>query len=456
MDNNEPETTPVLALPLARSAAAGLACLLAASWALPASANVVTEFNAIGAACLSRPGPGSLMDLALAQVAVHDAIQAIEQRYDTYRPTDPATGSKAAAAAAAAYRVLSDNRICAPPAAPAVDPQVALDALFKPYLDGNDAGLAVGYAAADRMLLEIRGTTTTIPLPFNGSMEIGKWRPTPPANASMSFVYLATTTPFVMSSPSQFRPGPAPALTSDRYTKDYNEVKAKGSTLSHPAAGACPAPADTDMARFWSGNFGLQWNQVARDMAISRQLGLGDTARLLALANLAGADAAIAVWESKVYYNVWRPITAIQNGAADGNNKTAGDPTWQPFIGGAHFPSTPAQSQTPPYPDYVSGANGLTGAFTAMLQLFFRTDAVPFEVYKAVPASVAICTNPRLYRKLSDAAEEVVDARILLGIHFRFADTVARTLGTRVAWHTFTSVLRPKRPGWHDFGSHDD
>jgi hypothetical protein len=429
------------------------ACLLAASWSSTASANVVTEFNAIGAACLSRPGPGSLMDLALVQAAVHDAIQAIEHRYDTYRPAPPGSGSKAAAAAAAAYRALSDNRICAPPAAPAVDPQVALDALFKPYLDANDPGLAVGYAAADRMLLEIRGTTTTITLPFNGGTGVGQWRPTAPANASMSFVYLATTTPFTMATASEFRPGPPPAVTSEQYTKDYNEVKAKGSTLSHPAAGGCPAPADTDMARFWSGNFGAQWNQAARDIAIDRQLGIGDTARLLALANLAGADAAIAVWDSKYYYNFWRPVTAIQNGANDGNDDTAGDAAWVPFIGGAHFP---AGSQTPPYPDYVSGANGLTGAFTTILQLFFRTDALAFEINKAVPASVAICTNPRSFRRISEAAEEIVDARVWLGIHFRFADTAALALGSRVAWHAFANELRPLHPGWHDLGSHDE
>ncbi|HUQ52593.1 MAG TPA: vanadium-dependent haloperoxidase, partial [Gammaproteobacteria bacterium] len=251
---------------------------------------------------------------------------------------------------------------------------------------------------------------------------------------------------------SQFRPGPAPAVTSERYTRDYNEVKEKGGTLSHPAAGGCPAPAGTDMARFWSGNFGLQWNQAARDMAVDRQLGLGDTARLLALANMAGGDAAIAVWDSKVHYYVWRPITAINLGKDNGNNKTEGDPAWVPFIGGAHFP---AGSQTPPYPDYVSGANGLTGAFTAMLQLFFHTDNVPFEIYKAVPASVAICTNPRSFRRISDAAEEVVDARILLGIHFRFADTVARTLGSRVAWHVFANELRPLRRDWDNDDGHD-
>jgi hypothetical protein len=394
------------------------------------------------------------MDLSLAQVAVHDAIQAIEHRYETYRETSPGTGSKEAAAAAAAYRVLSDNRICAPPTT-GTDPQVALDALFKPYLDKNDPGLAVGYAAADRMLLEIRGTTTTIPLPFRGNTAIGQWRPTPPSEADMAFVYLATTTPLTMTSPSQFRPGPPPAVTSDRYTKDYNEVKAIGSSLSHPSAGGCPAPADTDMARFYSGNFGAQWNQVARDMAIDRQLGIGDTARLLALVNLAMADAAIAVWESKVYYNYWRPITAIREGAADGNDATAGDTAWVPFISSAHFPTSPAPSQTPPYPDYVSGANGLTGAFTTMLQLFFKSDHAPIEVHKAVPASVAICTNPRLYRRFSDVAEDVVEARIVLGIHFRFADTAARTLGSRIAWHAFTNELRPLHPGWNN-GHHDD
>ena len=274
----------------------------------------------------------------------------------------------------------------------------------------------------------------------------------------MAFVYLATTTPLTMTSPSQFRPGPPPSVTSDRYTKDYNEVKAKGSTLSHPAAGGCPAPADTDMARFWSGNFGAQWNQVARDMAIDRQLGHRRHGALAgARESRRQPTPPSPCGTASIHYNYWRPITAIHNGAArrqrqDGRRHELGCRS----LAVAHFPTTPAQSQTPPYPDYVSGANGLTGAFTAMLQLFFHTDNAPIEVYKAVPASVAICTNPRLYRRISDAAEEVVEARILLGIHFRFADTAARTLGTRVAWHAFTNELRPLRPGWHDFGSHDD
>jgi hypothetical protein len=305
------------------------------------------------------------------------------------------------------------------------------------------------------MLAEYRDTSTTIPLPYRGNTGIGQWRPTPPANADMAFVYVATKQPFVMSSPSQFRPGPAPALTSAQYLKDYNEVKEKGGITSHPAVGACPAPADTDMARFWGGNFGAQWNQVLRDVAVDRQLGLGDTARLLALANLAAADAGIGIWDSKVTYNVWRPITAIQTD--DGVPATKQDASWRPFIESVLDPAVPtghfpAGSQTPPYPDYLSGANGLTGAYTAMLQLFFKSDFVPLAIYKASPPSVAICTNPRLYRRISDAAEEVVDARILLGIHFRFADTGARVLGSRAAWHVFTHALRPVHNNVHGFG----
>jgi hypothetical protein len=206
------------------------------------------------------------------------------------------------------------------------------------------------------------------------------------------------------------------------------------------------------LARFFSGNILLQWNQAMRDIAIDRQLGIGDTARLLALGNLAASDAVIAIWDSKGFYNFWRPINAIRTTLDDGNPNTATDASWTPFISSTQFPTN---SQTPPYPDYVSGANGVTGAVTTILQLFFKSDHVPFEMYKTTGTPVAICNNPRLYRSFSDAAEEVVEARILLGIHFRFADTAGRQLGTRVAWNVFTKALRPLRSGW-DNDWHDD
>jgi hypothetical protein len=395
---------------------------------------------------------------------MHDAIQAIEKRYEPYKSSPPATGneSKAVAAAAAAHRVLSDNRVCPPPAPPAADTvQATLDTAFQQYkLSSDAAARLIGEAAGDAMLAEYRDTTLesygdpalSIQVPYLGSTAIGQWRPTPPSELAMTFVYVATKKPFVMPKPWQFRPGPPPALTSAQYLKDYNEVKAKGGITSHPTTGACPAPADTDMARFWAGNFGAQWNQVLRDIAVDRQLGLGDTARLLALANLAAADAGIGIWDSKIRYNFWRPATAIN--LDDGVPATQQDASWRPFIDSVLDPTVPkghfpTGSQTPPYPDYLSGANGLTGAYTAMLQLFFHTDFMPLAIYKGSAPSVAICTNPRLYRRISDVAEEVVTARVLLGIHFRFADTGARTLGTRVAWHTFTNALRPLHSGWN-------
>jgi hypothetical protein len=153
-----------------------------------------------------------------------------------------------------------------------------------------------------------------------------------------------------------------------------------------------------------------------------------DHARLLALANLATADAVITSWDSKLYYNFWRPLTAIREGDNDTNHHTVGDPTWQSLI------------NNPPYPDYTSGANNVTGAMTRILELFFGTDNMTFLLTTAVPQAVQ---KTRTYTRFSDAAQDVEDARILLGIHFRSADTAARKQGRQVAKWAFKHVLRP-------------
>ena len=154
---------------------------------------------------------------------------------------------------------------------------------------------------------------------------------------------------------------------------------------------------------------------------------IGDSARLFALVNLAMADAVITAWDSKTYWNFWRPITAIQEGDNDGNARTEGDTEWLPFI------------TTPNYPDYTSGANNLAGSATRMLAHFFGTDQVTFSISSANPDAV----TPREYTRFSDAAEDVVNARIYQGIHFRFADEVARRQGKHVADWAFSHFLRP-------------
>jgi hypothetical protein len=199
----------------------------------------------------------------------------------------------------------------------------------------------------------------------------------------------------------------------------------KGRASAHPNS-------TTDLARFWTGNYVLQWNEVLQQIAVNKGLSVGDSARLFALANLAGADSAIAVWESKVFYNFWRPDTAIQQGDLDPNARTPGDVTWTPFLA------------SPLYPDYVSGANGLTGAFTGMIKEYFGTDQISFSVKNLNPAVV---TKERFFTRTSAAAQEVVDARILLGIHFRSADEEARRLGNRVANWVLKKFLKPVPPG---------
>ena len=415
----------------------GIATCLIAGWTAPASADAVTEWNALALGCITRPGPTGLLDLALVQAAVHDAVQAIEGKYEPYLATPAATGKESigAAAAAAAYTVLSDSRICPDSAQP------TLDTAFAPYLAGNDAGLdgrlcgrqQVAHCLSPCRHAHVYRQERNRPMAPDATRKRHDGVPLAQGRRAVRDDEAVAVSPRPAADAGQ---PPVPARVQ--------RGQGKGVDPEPSDDGRCPAPADTDLARFWAGNFVAQWNQVARDIALDRQLSLGDTARLLALINFAAADAGIAIWDAKVYYNFWRPITAIQQGDADPNSRTVGDPNWHPFIESlSHFQPAGA-AQKPAYPDYVSGANGLTGAFTATLQLFFGTDWVPFEVYKApAAATVPICTNPRTYRRISDAAQEVVDARIFLGIHFRSADEEARRLGTRVAFWTFFAKLRP-------------
>ena len=210
-------------------------------------------------------------------------------------------------------------------------------------------------------------------------------------------------------------------MTSTRYAREFDEVKALGSAASHPNA-------TTDVARFWSVNFIPQWNEAMRQIANAKGLTIGDSARMFALANLSAADAAIAAGGGKIFYNFWRPSTAIHEADNDPNAKTSGDVTWTALFG-----------PDPLYPDYVSGANSLTGAFTGLLALYLG-DQVKFRSSLSSPFTG---TPERFYTSFSQAAQEVVDARILLGIHFRSADEDARQMGERVAHWAFQKFLRP-------------
>jgi hypothetical protein len=426
------KTLVIAALSLCSGIAAGPAC-----------GDAVVDWNEIAqqAIATGRPGPIGAMDSALVQVAVHDAVQALDKRFEPYHvEVRGAHGSRSAAAAAAAHAVLVG-----------IYPAQAttLDTTYFSYLAAhgltNDAGLAVGEKVAAG-ILPLRRTDPNPALPpFAGGTGIGQWRPTPsfignppapPSGAPMAVHWMAGFDPFTLTGPTRFRAEPPPALTSERYRADYDEVKKLGSFTSTDRT-----PAQTDIAYFYSDNFLAQWNRALRGIATNHLRRTGDSARLFALANLATADALITCWDTKKFYFFWRPLTAINEGDNDGNPETVGDPNWRPLI------------NNPNYPDYSSGANNVTGAMTRTLSLFFGRDRLTFEVTSLAPLAVQ---KTRVYNRFSDAAQDVVDARVYLGIHFRFADTVARAQGQRVAEHAFDHFLLPLRNDDPKHGHKDD
>ena len=401
--------------------------LFSLSWTTSARADAVTYWNDVTVQLVAqdRPGGQGFLDVALVQAAVHDAVQAIHRRFEPYHFALQGSGSPDAAAAAAAYGVLVG-----------IYPKhrELLDTKYKEFLASHkldrNPGLAVGQQAAAALLKQQRPVVTRPD--YNGGSAAGGWRPTPsfigtppyPAPfSSMAYVYLTETKPFTLDRSSQFRPGPPPAITSEEYLRDYNEAKAKGARSS-----TIRTPAETDLALFWSDNYVAQWNRALRSIVDALPLDVGNSARLFALANLAAADAAIACWDSKRHFSFWRPVTAIREAERDGNAETVGDPEWEPLI------------NTPNYPDYTSGANNVTAAVTTILARFFETDAFTFTVSSD---GLGTSQKTRMFKRFSDAAEEVVNARVWLGIHFRFADTVARTQGSQVADWTFARFLRP-------------
>lgn len=407
-----------------RSLAILIACIGSAGTPF-ASADVVTQWHATTLNCVQGPpappnrgGPPGLLDIALVQAAVHDAVQAIEGKFEAYYYENDAlhgVGSPEAAAAAASYRLLVDlYGAAAPCLAGAVDPAVTY---------AGDPGLQAGLEAA-AALLPLRRPTFTLPTdPFVGGTDPGEWRPTPGVTQGAN-TFMAVTAPFVMDTPWQFRPGPPPPLRSKRYWREYEEVRLLGSIDS-----VWRKPEQTDLARFWSVNFITQLHATVRAIADAHLPKIGDKARLLALVSLAAADSQISVYDAKYAYNFWRPITAIHEGDNDGNHRTVGDANWTPFIA------------TPPYPDHHSGANMLTASMLGVLQLYFGTDKFAFTVSST---AAGLTTNPRSYTKFSQAMQELVDVRVLQGIHFRTADEYGRRKGLRLAHWTYKRFLRPE------------
>lgn len=406
--------------------------LLAASAALLAPglarADGVTQWNTTATSALFAPptqGPQlSVPHLAMVHGAVYDAVNAIDGGHQGYLLTPGLAGpfdSKDAATAAAAYRVLLT---IVPGQKPLLDAQLAASLGAVPDGTAKTRGIAVGEAAAAAMLAvrtaDGRFGSPGFPL---GTPGPGVWEPVLPSFVNDPAAWLRNVKPFLIESSSQFRSAGPDPLSSLRYARDFDEVKTYGS-----AAMDSPRSADqTHAARYWAENPPGTWSRVFRTLSAQQGLSLVDNARLYAMLYLTAADALIGVWDDKAHYGFWRPITAIQRADTDGNEHTQKDAGWLPLIA------------TPPYPEHPSGHTALSGSFAATLRDFFGTDRISWTD-----------TNngglTRSFDSFSQAIDEVVDARVWSGIHFRNADEQGEKIGRQVAkWrdHHYFKAVRP-------------
>ena len=374
----------------------------------------------------ATPAPITTRSTAIVQAAVFDAVNGLDPRYAPIhiRQTGPRKASKRSAAVQAAYAIL----IRLYPA--------QLDSLNEERsaslanigrgwsaesAESIQAGIEWGQTVADEIWSwRSQDGFANAPPPFKGGMAPGEWRPTPPAFAPGLTPQLAHVTPWVLKSPSQFRPGPPPALDSNEYAADFNETKVMGSSSS-----TSRTPDQTEFSIFWqAGNPPDFWNPVAISLAEKHHFSMLHTARLLAHLNLAMSDAMIGCWDAKYTYVFWRPITAIALADTDGNPDTAADPAWTPLI------------PTPPFPEYLSAHSCASGAAARVLSEYFGERTAIVVTNDALPGQI------RAFPSFSAALEEVVDARVFGGIHFRNSCKTGQALGSAVGQYVVEHSLQ--------------
>jgi len=370
----------------------------------PARADVITDWNVTALGLTqSSPPQVEMRTLALAHVAMFDAVNAVTRTHQAYMspaPTAPAGASPEAAAAAAAHAVLI---ALYPLQKPQLD--AALQASLAKLPDGaarND-GSALGRQVAEQCIAMRSSDGWNGRVAYTPPTVAGGWQPAPPSMGPFASVFWAEVKPFFLKSPTEVSaPGPL-AIDSPQYAKELDEVRRLG------ARNSTERTADqTSAAIFTLINGGQIWNAAARAAAAAKGTSMPENARIFAIINMAALDAVIAGWEVKRQVGTWRPLTAIRTARSNP------DPSWEPLI------------NTPPHPDYVSGHSVTSGAWSRSLQLLFGDDGVPFS-------ATFNGALTRHYTGFSQAATEIENARIWAGIHTRTADEHGTALGRQVA-----------------------
>jgi len=391
--------------------------------------NPVLQWNRILLAIVRTPGaqPAAIhttRSFALMHAAIYDAVNAIARTHEPYlvRLTGvPRHASQQAAGAAAAHEVLA---ALYPVFLSSLDDELQQSLTQIPAGKVKDEGILIGRTVADRILaLRINDGANAQPILYVFGSAPGDYQSTPPNFPTQpQFTHWSHVTPFALERANQFRPGPPPALTSDRYSEALNEIKSLGTTNSTTAT------ADEALTgRFWNGAIQNYWNEITQTAVLDHDLSIAQSARLFALLNLALADGVIAFYDAKYTYNLWRPVTAIRAADSDNNPDTMTDPNWLPEVG-----------KTAPDPSYPGAHAVLSAAGAAVLISFFERDHFNFNVSSEVLPGVE-----RSFTSLSAAAEEATLSRVFAGQHFRFDLTAGKRLGREVADFVTDNFLTP-------------
>jgi hypothetical protein len=387
-------------------------------------ADVVADWNRVTTdVLLANPTAQPFIHLAMTHVAIYDAVNAIDGGHSVYaiRPQSDTSGaSREAATAAAGYFLLSS---LFPGQQGLLDSAYSTSLAAIPDGAAETKGIAVGKEVAAKViaLRANDGRNAVVPYVFGSGP--GVYQPTPPGFGPPITPYVAFVTPFALQRPDQFRAYGPPDLTSAQYAADFDKVRELGAANSSKRTAS-----QTEIGRFHTESPVTFLTRNLRTVAVERNLETAQSARLFAMMYVAQADAGIACWDSKYYYNFWRPVTAIAAADTDDNPATVADAAWTPL------------ANTPPHPEYPSAHGCGLGAVTEAINAFFGTRKVKMTFTSTVPGSV-----PHVFDRTDELTREVIDARVYGGMHFPTAGRHGIEMGKKVGKWMVKHYFRPLR-----------
>jgi hypothetical protein len=402
----------------------GLFALAIIGAAPSAFANVITDWDEKGIAAVtpiaSLGGTSPYMAqrmMAMVHTAMFDAANSIERRYRPYLvqlPADPTTSKEAAAAAAAAAVLATIDQETAG------EMRTALATYLASVPDGaaKTDGVKLGEAVAAKVLGARANDGSGAPDAYRPRTTPGVYVPTAITISSM----WPDMKPFVMTNGSQFRPKPPIALESKEWATEYNELKDYGGQNSTKRT-----TQQTETARFWLVGPPMAYHPFVRQLVTAKQLDVVDSARFMALVAVGLTDAIIAALDAKYHYNFWRPITAIRNGDIDGNPATDREATWQPI------------APTPMHPEYPCAHCIQSGSVAGVVKTAFGTLDIP-EIAMTSPTAPGVT---RRWTNMTAFIEEVANARVWAGFHYRFSNRVGTEMGLQIGDYVVKNVMQP-------------